>query len=187
MHFNDFFIYLDGFKIQNMNGNSHSIEESMAFSHFIFNKIFSFKIENENNASESSIQTKRNSHSENIGGSYFLSNFWNKLVAYPESFNQTPNIDISTLLEEEKGISSSKLVSSVLSQKLTLANNSTELLIAVEKCHKIFHEDFPGDFILEYNGNRLGLFLMDICYDSQGKANVEYKYKPEIKSFKGLF
>ncbi len=170
-----------------MNGDSHSIGQSKVVSHFIFNKIFSFKTENKNEASTLSIQKKNDSQNENNRSFNFLGNFWNKLVSNPESLSQNPNIEVSATLEEKKGVSSSKIVRSVLAQKLALENNSTELLKAVEKCNKIFHEDFPGDFILEYNGNRMGLFLMDICYDSQGKANVDYKFKPNIKSFRGLF
>ena len=53
--------------------------------------------------------------------------------------------------------------------------------------NKIFHEDYPGDFILEYQGKRLGLMLLDTCYDSNSEAKLIYRFNPNLKSFQGLF
>ena len=39
----------------------------------------------------------------------FLNYFWNRLVAKPQSFPQKQNASISSLLEEEKGISLYKI------------------------------------------------------------------------------
>ncbi|WP_026839410.1 hypothetical protein [Gillisia sp. JM1] len=170
-----------------MSGDSFSIDQLKANSHFIFNKIFFFKNEIEQKASSLNVEKKTNSYNWKIEGIETLNSFWNRLVSDPESFNQNLGENISTILEKEKMLSASLKVQSVLSRELLLANNSELLLNAIEKCNKIFHEDFPGDFILEYNGNRLGMFLLEICYDFQNKANIDYKFNPEIKSFKGLF
>ncbi len=116
-----------------------------------------------------------------------LSHFWNLLIARPESLSQKPNSCISEILEEEEGNSAKEMITKILSEKLSLEKDSAEVLKAVEKSNQIFHEDFPGDFILEYNGTRLGLFLSDVCYDSSNEATPIYRFKPDLKSFNGLY
>jgi len=116
-----------------------------------------------------------------------LSQFWNMLIARPESLSQKPNSCISEILEEEKGITANELILEILSEKLCLEQDSSEVLKAVEKSNRIYHEDFPGDFILEYNGTRLGLFLIDICYNSSNEDTPVYKFRPNLKSFNGLY
>ncbi|TVZ27535.1 hypothetical protein JM83_2583 [Gillisia sp. Hel_I_86] len=167
---------------------SFTLDQNNFVSHYILNRGLSQETENEDESSSSFAQTfNKNSQKENAGGSNFLSNFWNRLISTPESFSQHSSTSISTILEEEKGISSSNMINTVLSQKLNLEPNSTALSEAAQECNKIYHEDFPGDYILEFRGDRLGIFLRDLCYDANGKAMVEYIFKPEIKSFRGLF
>lgn len=126
---------------------------------------------------------------DNKNSSFFehLSQFWNLLVARPESLSQKPNSCISEILEEEKGISANEMITKILSEKLGLEQDSAEVLNAVEKSNQIYHEDFPGDFILEYNGTRLGLFLSDVCYDSSNEVTPIYRFKPDLKSFHGIY
>jgi len=117
----------------------------------------------------------------------FLNDFWNRLVSKPQSFPQNRNASISSLLEEEKGILISRFIGSVLSGILELPLDSKKLSNAVENSNKIFHEDYPFDFILEYQGKRLGMMLIDISYNSKSEAKLIYKFNPNLKSFQGLF
>lgn len=126
---------------------------------------------------------------ENTGNyhSSSFTDFWKKLIFQPESFAQPQSTSIYNILEEEKGELAGSIVSSVLSRKLELSTNSTALLKAIEKSIKIFHEDYPWDFIIEYNGERLGMVMLDICYNSSNKAIPIYRFNPQLKSFQGLF
>lgn len=116
-----------------------------------------------------------------------LTNFWKKLIFKPDIFPQSPNTSIYNILEEEKGEMATNVISSVLSKKLELSLNSAALALAMENSIKIFHEDFPWDFILEYNGERLGMVLLDICYNSNNEPVPIYRFNPYLKSFQGLF
>jgi len=113
----------------------------------------------------------------------FQNYFWNRLVSKPQSFSQKPNTSIISLLEEENGISASPFIRSVLSEILELLIDSEKLLDAMQNSNKIFHEDYPFDFILEYQGNRLGMMLLDICYDSNSEGKLIYRFNPNLKSF----
>jgi len=166
---------------------SFTLDQNKSVSQYILSKGRSFQTQYEDPYNLESVGTNKFSSNENSGSFNFLTNFWNRLISKPESLSQVSNTKISEILKEEKGVCSSKMIKTVLAKELNLDINSQELLIAAEKSNQIFHEDFPGDYILEYMGNRLGLFLWDITYDASGKANVKYNFKPEIKSFKGLF
>lgn len=117
----------------------------------------------------------------------FLNYFWNRLVCKPQSFPQKQNARISSLLEEEKGILASRFIKSVLSEILELPIDSKKLSNAVLNSNKIFHEDYPGDFILEYQGKRLGMMFLDTCYNSNSEAKLTYRFNPNLKNFQGLF
>lgn len=117
----------------------------------------------------------------------FLNYFWNRLVSKPQSFPQKQNTSISSLLEEEKGILASRVIRSVLSEILEFPIDSKNLTNAMQNSNKIFHEDYPGDFILEYQGKRLGMMLLDTCYNSNSEAKQKYRFNPNLKSFQGLF
>lgn len=116
-----------------------------------------------------------------------LKYFWNRLLFLPESFTHPPQTPINNIWLEETGISEVRLVRSVLAEKLGLPYNSTKLYIALEESHKIYHEDFPGDFVLEFKGERLGMAILDICYNINQVASPIYRFNPEMKNFKGLF
>lgn len=117
----------------------------------------------------------------------FLNNFWNRLVSRPQSFPQKPNASISSLLEEENGISASPFIRSVLAGILELPIDSKKLSNAMQNSNQIFHEDYPCDFILEYQGKRLGMMLLDIYYNSNSEAKLIYRFNPNLKSFQGLY
>lgn len=117
----------------------------------------------------------------------FLNRLWKKLIINPQSFYHTPNFEISGILEEEAGTLAFDAANSVLSEELNLPINSPELLTAHENSIKIFHEDYPFDFILEYEGERLGIFMWDKCFNSAGEATPVYRFNPDIKDFSGLF
>lgn len=120
--------------------------------------------------------------------SNFLNNFWKRLIFNPLSLRQSPNSNISSILEEETDSLAFDATNSVLSKKLELPMNSEELLKANEDSAKIYHEDYPYDFILEYQGERLGMMMLDKCFDSTtGEANFIYRFNSDIKNFKGLY
>lgn len=124
---------------------------------------------------------KNNSCAKSIFGE-----FWDRLLYKPQSFNQNPNAVISSILLEEKGIAATEVIKSVLSRRLNISKNSTRINNAIKETRKIFHEDFPADFILEYQGERLGMMLLDICYDSNKNPQPVYRFNTNLKSFKGM-
>lgn len=129
----------------------------------------------------------RKPRKKNFYNILFLNYFWNKLIFKPESFTLPPQTTINKIWSEETGISADKIITSILAEKFGLLNNSTELFNALEESHKIYHEDFPGDFVLEFQGERLGMAILDICYISNQEARLIYRFNPEIKNFNGLF
>jgi hypothetical protein len=90
------------------------------------------------------------------------------------------------MLENEKEILAANMVKTVLSRILELPMDSKKLSNATENSNKIFHEDYPFDFILEYQGKRLGMMLLDICYNSNNEKKLIYRFNPNLKSFQGL-
>ena len=127
--------------------------------------------------------------SDSRNKNYFsnLTAFWKRLVSKPKSLPQSSNSSISSILEDEKKISPNQIIKTVLSRKLELPLDSTKLSIALEKCNKIFHEDYPFDFILEYEGKRLGMILLDRCYNAKNEEKLIYRFNSNLKSFEGLF
>lgn len=115
-----------------------------------------------------------------------LLNFWNKLILTPESFSSGHKTPIHAILEKEIAISSIEIISSVLSEKFEFPLNSEILSIAVEDSRKIYHEDYPYDFVLEYKGERLGMVILDFCSNSNEEASPQYRFNPHIKSFHGI-
>lgn len=116
-----------------------------------------------------------------------LNNFWNRLISETLSFPHTPNSSISSMLDDEKELLVSHAVRSVLSNHLELPLDSKKLFKLTQECNKIFHEDYPFDFILEYQGKRLGMLLLDKCYNSENQEKLIYRFNPKLKSFDGLF
>ena len=158
-------------------------------SYIIKSETFLFTIKTDRESKDFFLTDKEKNLLDNKISSFteHLSQFWNLLIAKPESLSQKLNSCISEILEEEKGISANEMITKILSEKLSLEQDSAEVLEAVEKSNQIYHEDFPGDFILEYNGTRLGLFLIDVCYDSSNEATPIYRFRPNLKSFHGLY
>ena len=117
----------------------------------------------------------------------FLNNFWKRLITWPQNFLQTPNSTISSILVEDTGKLASGAKRSVLANKLELSIDSIELSNAIEDSFEIYHEDYPYDFILGYKGERLGMMLLDKCFNSNGEAKLIYRFNPHIKSFRGLY
>ena len=157
----------------NSGNNSYLLDEDIQYNK-VFEKLF--------NDFSTLLKPKKN-----IRNSNFLNNLWRKLVSDPSSLTQNQNPAISNILEKETGSLVSDAVNSVLSEKLELPTNSKKLSVANEESIKIFHEDYPGDFILEYKGERLGLMMLDKCFNSKGEAHLIYRFNPQIQSFRGLF
>lgn len=152
------------------------------------NPFFTFKKDELNQDFFKLVKEKEEPEKPKLNGfSEYLNQFWNRLIAKPEGTSQPPNSYISEILEEEeKKISANKVIAGVLSDRLKLAKNSAGVLKAIKESTQIFHEDFPGDFILEYKEKRLGLFLLDICYNSNHDAIPVYRFRADLKSFDGL-
>ncbi|WP_139374863.1 hypothetical protein [Salegentibacter holothuriorum] len=166
-----------------MKNNSYLINEPSPHS-------YSFKDENlllESKKEEEHKNLFQESKSKKSRIFNFINNFWNRLVAYPTNFSQSANSKIINILETEKVILADNKIKSVLAKILGLPIDSKSLQKAVANTNKIFHEDYPFDFILEYQGKRLGIMLLDVCRDLNNKEEIVYKFNPEIKSFKGLF
>jgi len=171
-----------------MYGDAHLIGHAGMNSSFVVNKGLGLKTDvTPSNYHQKPEVRKVISHNKPSSFNFFLNNFWNRLVTKPEAFKQQINTSVYHLLEEERGLAASNLIQTVLAKHLNISTASGELNKATLKSNKIYHEDFPGDFILEYNGDRLGLFLLDICQDSKGNHTTNYQFKSHIKSFKGLY
>ncbi len=122
-----------------------------------------------------------------LKNSNFLNQLWKKLIFNSLSFPHNPNSEISSILSEETGALAFEATNSILSKKLDLPMHSKDLLKANEDSVQIYHEDYPYDFILEYCGERLGIMILDKCFDSNGEAHLTYRFNPQIQSFRGLF
>jgi len=117
----------------------------------------------------------------------YLNRLWERLIFWPLSFQQNQNSHISNILEEETNLLASESIRAVLSDKLELPLNSKNLSEVIKDSFKIFHEDFPYDFILVYKGERLGMMMLDKCLNSNGDEKLMYRFQPHITSFRGLF
>lgn len=116
----------------------------------------------------------------------YLNKLWKRLIFRPLSFSQDHNTPIINILKEETNLLASNSIQSVLSTKLELPINSKKLSEVIKDTFKIFHEDFPWDFILEYRGERLGMMMLDKCLSSSGEEKLIYRFHPHLKSFRGL-
>lgn len=165
-----------------MKSNSDLLDNSVENSYLI-NEVLLSKTEKE----KLLIDFSQEVEIKKIKNFNFLNYFWNRLVCKPHSFPQKQTASISNLLEEEKGILASRFIRSVLSEILELPIDSKKLSNAMQNSNKIFHEDYPGDFILEHQGKRLGMMLLDTCHNSDSEAKLIYRFNPNLKSFQGLF
>ncbi len=116
-------------------------------------------------------------------GSVNLSSFfgkWRRLITNPFKDNHQEEATIYDIFKEDMPIH--ELVKMVLVQKDKLHASAQELQDAVLESNKIFHEDYPGDFILEFKGERLGMFILN--NPRAGEEALNYIFKPGLKSFK---
>src|SRR5690606_33726857 len=102
----------------------------------------------------------------------FLRNFWKRLTLRPSSFPQNQNASIINIVDEEIGTLASESIKTVLANHLDLPINSKKLSEVINDSFKIFHEDFPCDFILEFQGERLGMMMLDRCSNSTGEETL---------------
>ena len=113
-----------------------------------------------------------------------FSDWWQRLIHDPESFPQSEDTPVGNMvMQKESQIYENELIKNVLSRFLNLANDSVEVLRAMKKSNKIFHEDFPGNYILEYKGNRLGMFFLRTAKGLNNSYDVSYEFNPKVKSF----
>ncbi len=110
--------------------------------------------------------------------------WWERLITAPESFSQSDDTPLSKMvIQKESQIYENELVNGVMSRFLNLAVDSVELSRAVKKSNKIFHEDFPGNYILEYNGKRIGMFCLRAEAGLNNSLDVGYEFYPKVQSF----
>ena len=117
----------------------------------------------------------------------FLSN-WQILITHPEGFPQDASTPISKFLPPKISVSLiDEMVETVISAHHNLACNQEELAEAMKKSNKIFHEDYPGSYILMCNRKRLGMFMFSVCNNDNSTYRVSYQFNSKITSFKDLY
>ncbi|MDT0686043.1 hypothetical protein [Autumnicola psychrophila] len=115
-------------------------------------------------------------------------NTWQKLIDAPQSFPEQELTPVSTyVIREDSQQAEESMLREILCNTLNLESGSYELTQALEVTNKIYHEDFPGSYILEYKGDRLGMFFLDIRKRVNGISEVNYEFLPQVKTFKYLF
>lgn len=108
---------------------------------------------------------------------------WNRILIQSDYFKVSDKTPLSKLVSGENIIHKERtMVKRVLSEKLDMPMGPEVTNIA-KSCKRIFHEDFPGHFILEYNGKRLGMFFLNFCKEREGVFNLSYHFKKDLKSF----
>lgn len=113
---------------------------------------------------------------------------WQRLIAFPESFPQDAKTAIGDLgLQKENLLLENNMIKGIISAHLEEADGQDNITAAIESSTKIFHEDFPGSYILTYNRKRLGMFRLSICKNDNGTYVMSYKFNPKITSFKELY
>ncbi|MCM4156117.1 hypothetical protein [Gramella sp. AN32] len=111
-------------------------------------------------------------------------NTWRTLVMNPLSFSYNNKASVEQIiLQEESKFHETEILKIILSKELDLPIESNYLKNKIADCNKIFHEDFPGNYILELNGSRLGLFVLSICKNNSGNFNLRYTFKSDVTRF----
>lgn len=112
---------------------------------------------------------------------------WQRLIAIPESFPQDANTPISDfILQKEIHFLINDMNKAVISAHLQDTGEQDNIAETNKSSTKIFHEDYPGSYILAYNKKRLGMFRLSICRRDNGTYEMSYKFDPTILSFKEL-
>ena len=109
---------------------------------------------------------------------------WQTLIMNPLYFSYDSETSVEdVILREQSKFHETQMLKMVLSKEFDFDLNSIEVLNATKNCRKIFHEDYPGNYILEFQGNRLGMFELSICKNSLNEYNLKYHFKSNIKRF----
>jgi hypothetical protein len=124
--------------------------------------------------------------SNNLVNSFL--NTWRNLMESPQIFPEQEETPISAyVINDNSKEEEEQMLSEVLCNSLNLESGSYSLSQAIEATNKIYHEDFPGSYIVEHQGERLGLFYLNIRSRVNGTSEVNYEFLPKVKSFKYLF
>lgn len=108
---------------------------------------------------------------------------WNRILMQSDCFKVSDKTPLSILVPGVNIINREHaMVRRVLSEKFDIPVGP-ELISISKSCNRIFHEDFPGHFILEYKGKRLGMFFLNFCKEREGVFNLSYRFKNDLKSF----
>lgn len=91
----------------------------------------------------------------------------------------------AVLHSEETLLKENAIIQEVLKEHTAFASED-ELLLAVQKCTKIFHEDFPGNYILAYKGKKLGMFVLKCIPESSDSYALTYFYHADLTDFNYL-
>lgn len=88
--------------------------------------------------------------------------FWQNLILHPKSVNDGDETPLTSLIIKKEGhIYESKFLHEVLAETLQLGETDPAIDQAIKQCTKIYHEDYPGSYVLAYQGKRLGLCFLN--------------------------
>nr|WP_031425155.1 hypothetical protein [Flavimarina sp. Hel_I_48] len=109
---------------------------------------------------------------------------WQNLVSNPESNEEADEALLTRfILKEEGAIYENDFLWKVLMDNLKLSEDSEELNHAFQNCTKIYHEDYPGSFVLMHNGRRLGICFLNIEKGINDTVEVSYQFNSNLTSF----
>lgn len=108
---------------------------------------------------------------------------WNRILMQSDCFKVGDKTPLSILVPGESIIKKEQaIVKRALAEKFDMPMGP-EVTNISKSCNRIFHEDFPGHFILEYKGKRLGMFFLNFCEEYEGVFKLSYRFKNDLKSF----
>ncbi|MDT0688822.1 hypothetical protein RM549_03450 [Salegentibacter sp. F188] len=115
-------------------------------------------------------------------------NAWQKLIDSPQTFPEQEETPVATyVINDNSKEEEEQMLSEVLCNSLNLEPNSAASWEAIKATNKIYHEDFPGSYIIEHKGERLGIFFLTIRNRVNGISEVSYEFLPNVRSFNYIF
>ncbi|HEA31084.1 MAG TPA: hypothetical protein ENH91_14015 [Leeuwenhoekiella sp.] len=113
-----------------------------------------------------------------------FNSFWQKLILSPESNKEADNTSLNQLIIKKEGsIYENDFLRGVLAETLQLDEKSSLLNKALDTCTKIYHEDYPGSYVIAYEGKRLGICFVNVEKGVQDTVEVSYQFNPNLTRF----
>lgn len=110
--------------------------------------------------------------------------FWQNLIVHPESNKGSDKTPLTSLIIKKEGsIYESNFLHEVLAENLQLVETDPEVDKAVKQCTKIYHEDYPGSYVLAYQGKRLGICFLNVIKGVNNTVEVSYQFNSKITRF----